>query len=94
MDKHIVYVDHAATTYVKPEVFEAMKPYFTEYFGNPSSIYSLGRESKKAIENARGVIAECLVPSLLRFILQVQAPKLITGQLKALHMQTGKRVNI
>ncbi|AGC67913.1 cysteine desulfurase IscS [Thermoclostridium stercorarium subsp. stercorarium DSM 8532] len=60
MDKHIVYVDHAATTYVKPEVFEAMKPYFTEYFGNPSSIYSLGRESKKAIENARGVIAECL----------------------------------
>jgi len=60
MDKNIIYVDHAATTYVKPEVFEQMKPYFTEYFGNPSSIYTLGRESKKAIENARATIAECL----------------------------------
>jgi len=60
MDKNIIYVDHAATTYVKPEVFEQMNPYFTEYFGNPSSIYTLGRESKKAIENARATIAECL----------------------------------
>jgi len=60
MDRKIIYVDHAATTYLKPEVFEQMKPYFTEYFGNPSSIYYLGRESKKAIENARTTIAECL----------------------------------
>lgn len=57
MNKDIIYVDHAATTYVKPEVFDEMKPYFTEMFGNPSSIYSLGRESKKAIENARAQIA-------------------------------------
>lgn len=60
MDKNIIYADHAATTYVKPEVFEQMKPYFTELFGNPSSIYSIGRESKKAVENARAQIAECL----------------------------------
>jgi len=60
MDKNIIYVDHAATTYVKPEVFEEMKPYFTDLFGNPSSIYSLGRESRKAVENARSQIAYCL----------------------------------
>lgn len=60
MDKNIIYVDHAATTYVKPEVFEKMKPYFTELFGNPSSIYALGRESRKAVENARTEIAFCL----------------------------------
>ena len=60
MNKNIIYVDHAATTYVKPEVFEEMRPYFTDLFGNPSSIYSLGRESKKAIENARSQIAYCL----------------------------------
>ncbi len=57
MKKNIVYVDHAATTYVKPEVFDEMRPYFTEFFGNPSSIYTLGRESKKAIEKARAQIA-------------------------------------
>lgn len=60
MNKRIYYFDHAATTYVKPEVFEAMKPWFTELFGNPSSIYSLGRESRKAIEEARAQIAWCL----------------------------------
>ncbi|OPX43468.1 cysteine desulfurase IscS [Ruminiclostridium hungatei] len=60
MGNRIIYLDHAATTYVKPEVFEAMKPYFTEHFGNASSIYSLGRESKKAIEEAREKVAKAL----------------------------------
>jgi len=60
MSKNIIYVDHAATTYVKPEVFETMKPYFTDLYGNPSSIYSIGRESRKAVENARAQIAYCL----------------------------------
>lgn len=60
MDKKIIYADHAATTYVKPEVFEAMKPYFTDYYGNPSSIYFLGREVKKAVEEARQKVADCL----------------------------------
>ncbi len=60
MDKKLIYLDHAATTYVKPEVFEAMKPWFTENYGNPSSIYFLGRESKKAIEEARATMAYCL----------------------------------
>lgn len=55
-----VYMDHAATTYVKPEVFEAMKPYFTEQFGNPSSFYSLARQTSAAVTDARETIAKCL----------------------------------
>lgn len=60
MVNKFIYFDHAATTYVKPEVFEAMVPYFTEKFGNASSIYSIGRESKKAIEEARDIVASAL----------------------------------
>ncbi|MGI6085413.1 MAG: cysteine desulfurase NifS [Acetivibrionales bacterium] len=58
MQKQIIYFDHAATTYVKPEVFEAMKPYFTEEYGNASSIYSIGRSTRKAIEDARIITAK------------------------------------
>lgn len=55
-----IYLDNAATTALDPEVLEAMMPYFTEKFGNPSSIYSYGRETKMAIENARKSIAKLL----------------------------------
>jgi cysteine desulfurase len=58
--KRIVYMDHAATTPVDPRVVEAMLPYFTEKFGNASSIYSLGREARQAIEEARRTVAEIL----------------------------------
>lgn len=56
MDKYI-YLDNASTTQVYPEVFEAMEPYFTEYYANPSSIYSFAEKSKKAVEDARNTIA-------------------------------------
>lgn len=59
MEKH-VYMDHAATTYTKKEVLNEMIPYFTEYYGNPSSIYSLSRSTKKAIDEARTKVAKCL----------------------------------
>ena len=54
-----VYFDHSATTRVLPEVAEAMKPFFTEKFGNPSTIHSWGREARAAMEDARkkGVMA-------------------------------------
>jgi len=48
-DNRFVYLDHAATTPVKPEVLEAMLPYFSNKFGNASSIYSIGRESKRQL---------------------------------------------
>ena len=55
-----IYFDNAATTPLDPEVFEAMKPYFMEKFGNPSSIYSYGRETRMAIEMARKSVAKIL----------------------------------
>ncbi|MBL7764473.1 MAG: cysteine desulfurase [Chitinophagaceae bacterium] len=55
-----IYLDNAATTPVDPLVLEAMLPYFSEKFGNPSSIYSYGRETRMAIERARKSIAEML----------------------------------
>lgn len=57
MADKLIYLDHAATTYVKPQVLEAMLPYFTERFGNASSVYTIGRESKKAIEESRDKVA-------------------------------------
>lgn len=59
MDK-LIYLDNAATTQVYPEVLKAMEPYFTEYYGNPSSIYSFAGESKKAVDGARQTIADFL----------------------------------
>ena len=56
----VIYLDNAATTKTAPEVVEAMLPYFTEHFGNPSSIYSLGSESKKAVTESRELIAGVL----------------------------------
>ena len=55
-----VYLDYAATTPVHPEVSEAMQPYFSEKFGNPSSIHSFGREAKAAIDEARDKVASLL----------------------------------
>jgi cysteine desulfurase len=55
-----IYFDNAATTALDPEVLDAMMPYLTEKFGNPSSIYSYGRETKMAIETARKSVARML----------------------------------
>ena len=55
-----IYLDYAATTPVHPEVVKAMQPFWTELFGNSSAMYSFGRESKEALENARTTIAESI----------------------------------
>lgn len=55
-----IYFDNAATTSLDPQVLEAMMPYLTEKFGNPSSVYSYGRETKMAIEAARKSVAKIL----------------------------------
>lgn len=53
-------MDHSATTYTKPEVVDVMIPYFTTHFGNPSSIYGMARDTKKAIDWARVQVAKAL----------------------------------
>ena len=55
-----VYADNAATTAVAPQVLEAMLPFYKEVYGNPSSLYSLGQEAKKPLEEAREAVARCL----------------------------------
>lgn len=56
----MIYLDNNATTRVAPEVFDAMKPYLTESYGNPSSAHSLGRQMKAAVERAREQVAQLL----------------------------------
>ena len=59
-ERRVIYLDHAATTPVDPRVVEAMLPYFTERYGNASAIYSLGREARQALDQARAGVAEVL----------------------------------
>lgn len=56
----VIYMDHAATTPLDPRVFERMQPYFSEFFGNPSSIYGLGRKSLAALDAAHETVARLL----------------------------------
>ncbi len=56
----MIYFDHAATTFVRKEVLDAMLPYFTEYYGNASSLYTLARKSKEALSEARETIANII----------------------------------
>jgi cysteine desulfurase len=56
----MIYLDNNATTRVAPEVLDAMQPYLSKFFGNPSSAHTLGREMKRAVENAREQVASLL----------------------------------
>ena len=58
MDK--IYLDHAATTPLSQKAFAAMKPYFTDVFGNPNSQHVFGREGAKAVNDARQLLANCI----------------------------------
>ena len=60
MEKRLVYADNAATTPVAPEVLEKMLPWLTKGYGNPSTLYSLGRESAQAMKTAREQVAAVL----------------------------------
>ena len=60
MPERLIYMDHAATTSGRPEVLEAMLPYLTEQYGNPSSVYGLGQDARKAIDEARDKVAAVL----------------------------------
>ncbi|MCI8295000.1 MAG: cysteine desulfurase NifS [Lachnospiraceae bacterium] len=58
--KRVIYLDNAATTRTRPEVVEAMLPFFTQYYGNPSSVYDLAGVSKKAVGDARQILADSI----------------------------------
>ena len=60
MEKRFIYADNAATTAVSERVLKAMLPYFTEQYGNPSSIYKLGRDAQRAVEDSREKVAAAL----------------------------------
>ena len=60
MPSRLIYLDHAATTPVRPEVVAAMLPFFSERFGNPSSIYSLAQDARKGVDSARASVARIL----------------------------------
>jgi cysteine desulfurase len=55
-----IYLDHNATTPVHPEVLETMQPYFSDIYGNASSLHQSGREAKAALENARQAVADIM----------------------------------
>jgi cysteine desulfurase len=60
MPDRITYLDHAATTPMRPEAVEAMLPFLTERFGNPSGAHPMARDARRAIDEARDVVADCL----------------------------------
>jgi len=60
MSDRRIYMDNAATTATRPEVLEAMMPFFTQHYGNPSSIHAFGRDARRAMENARKQVAAAL----------------------------------
>lgn len=60
MEKRTVYADHAATTAVSDAVLQAMLPYFTQHYGNPSAVYCIGRGNERAVRDARARVARCL----------------------------------
>lgn len=90
-----VYFDHAATTYMKPEVLKAMQPFFIEKFGNPSSLYHRGREANTALNNARREIAG-LVHALPENIIftagGTEADNLAVYGVAHAHSERGKHV--
>ena len=68
-----IYMDYAATTPVRPEVLEAMMPYFVNAYGNPSSLYSIAQEARRAVDESRETVANVLScrPSEIVFTLSL-----------------------
>lgn len=91
-ENRLVYMDHAATTFIKQEVVETMLPFLKDHFGNPSSLYSIGREGKEAVETAREKLAKALGASPEEiYFTSGGGRSLTTGLLKELLLPGEKR---
>lgn len=86
-----VYMDHAATTPTRPEVVEAMLPYFSERFGNPSSLYALAREAKEAVEEARGRVAAAIGASPEEIFFTASGTEADNWAVKGVAAASGKK---
>lgn len=75
----MIYMDNAATTRMKPQVLQEMMPYMTDKYGNPSGIYRLASESRKAVEDARAEIASLIGAKENEIFLHQEELSLITG---------------
>ena len=89
-----IYLDHAATTPMDQRIVDKMMPYFTEIFGNPSSIHSYGREARKWLDEAREVIAGELHCKPQEIILTSGGTERTTWQLQVLPWQDSMKENI
>jgi cysteine desulfurase len=85
-----VYLDYAATTPVEPEVVEAMRPYFTEKFGNPSSVYTLGQEIRAAVDQSRRVVADFLGAKSKEILFTSCATESINSAIKGVAEAKGR----
>ena len=79
----LIYLDNAATTRVIPEVREAMEPFFSEFYGNPSAIYHFAGEAKQAVDHAREILAKGIgaKPEEIYFTGGKHAPEEVIEQL-------------
>ena len=89
----LIYLDNAATTAVRPEVFEKMKPFFIENYSNPSAVYSFAGDTKEAVEKAREQIAAVLGAKAKEIYFTEAEVNPTTGQLKVLQKHYRKRVS-
>ena len=90
--RRVIYLDHNATTPLRPEIFEAMRPFLTERWGNPSSSYAFGSSLKSVIEEARGYVAALLSASAREIVFTGSATESNnTALLAALSADPAKR---
>lgn len=81
----MIYADHAATTMLSNQAKEAMLPWLCEEYGNPSTLYSLARNPRKAIADARAIIAEAIEAAPMKFSSHHAEQNPIIGRYWALH---------
>ena len=90
----LIYLDNAATTKTAPEVVDAMIPYFTEHYGNPSSVYSFASGNKEVVSRQREIIAQALGAQANEIYFTAGGPRLTIGHLKRLPKRMRRKENI